>query len=52
MQSLKPLLKKQKAPAWLELDSEKMTAKVIGEPTLEEAAPPAEIPTIFEFYSR
>ncbi|OGZ23948.1 MAG: 30S ribosomal protein S4 [Candidatus Nealsonbacteria bacterium RIFCSPLOWO2_01_FULL_41_9] len=52
LQNLKPLLKKQKTPSWLELDAEKMEAKVIGEPNLEEAAPPAEIPTIFEFYSR
>jgi small subunit ribosomal protein S4 len=52
LQNLKPLLKKQKTPVWLELDAEKMEGKVIGEPTLEEAAPPAEIPTIFEFYSR
>ena len=52
LQNLKPLLKKQKTPVWLELNPEKMAGKVIREPTLEEAAPPAEIPTIFEFYSR
>ena len=52
LQNLKPSLKKQKPAGWLELDAEKMEGKVVGEPTLEEAAPPAEIPTIFEFYSR
>lgn len=52
LQNLKPLLKKQTPPVWLMLDVEKMEGKVIGEPTLEEAAPPAEIPTVFEFYSR
>ncbi len=52
LQNLRPLLKKQKTPVWLELDAEKMVGKVIGEPTLEESAPPSEIPTIFEFYSR
>jgi len=52
LQNLKPLLKKQNPPGWLKLDAEKMEGKVIGEPNLEESAPPAEIPTIFEFYSR
>jgi len=47
-----PVLKKHKTPSWLELDIKKFEGKVRGEPTLEEAAPPAEIPAIFEFYSR
>lgn len=51
-QNLKNLLKKYKTPGWLQLDAEKMEGKVIGEPTLEEAAPPAEISAIFEFYSK
>jgi len=45
-------LKKHKTPSWLELDVKRFEGKVIGEPSLEEAAPPAEIPVIFEFYSR
>ena len=45
-------LKKYKPPSWIELNVEKMEAKIIAEPTLEEAAPPAEISAIFEFYSR
>jgi small subunit ribosomal protein S4 len=46
------ILKKQKAPSWLELDAKNLEAKVVGEPKFEEAAPPAEISAIFEFYSR
>ena len=45
-------LKKFKAPSWLELDVEKLEGKIVGAPNLEEAAPPAEISAIFEFYSR
>ncbi|MFH1401872.1 MAG: 30S ribosomal protein S4 [Parcubacteria group bacterium] len=51
-QNIKNLLKKYKAPSWLQIDSEKLEAKVIKKPTLEEAAPPAEVLSIFEFYSR
>jgi len=51
-QNLKNLLKKHKTPNWLELNVEKLEGKVIGEPSLEEAAPPVEISAIFEFYSR
>jgi len=51
-QNLKNLLKKYKPPAWLELNAEKLEGKVIGEPSLEETAPPVEISAIFEFYSR
>lgn len=48
----KNLLKKHKTPAWLQLDIEKLEGKVSGEPKLEEAAPPIEISSIFEYYSR
>jgi small subunit ribosomal protein S4 len=51
-QNLKNLLKRYKAPNWLALDIEKLEGKVMAEPSLEEAAPPVEISTIFEFYSR
>lgn len=47
-----PGLKKYTPPVWLELNADKLEGKVKGEPTLEEAAPPAEISSIFEFYSR
>jgi small subunit ribosomal protein S4 len=49
---LLPRLKKHKAPSWLKLNAEKFEGEVTGIPTIEEAAPPAEIPTIFEYYSR
>lgn len=45
-------LKKHKPPSWLELNTEKLEGKVIKEPEIEEVAPPVEISTIFEFYSR
>lgn len=51
-QNLKNLLKKHNLPSWLRLDLEKLEAKVVGEPTLQEAAPPVEISSIFEYYSR
>jgi small subunit ribosomal protein S4 len=51
-QNLQTILKKHKPPKWLELNIEKLEGKVIGEPSLEEAVPPAEISAIFEFYSR
>lgn len=51
-QNLKNLLKKYKTSSWLVLDAEKLEGKIVGEPSLEEAAPPVEISAIFEFYSR
>jgi len=45
-------LKKYQTPSWLKLDKEKMEGEFIGVPNLEEVAPPAEISSIFEFYSR
>jgi len=51
-QNLATILKKHNSPSWLELKAESLEGKVIGLPNLEEAAPPAEISSIFEFYSR
>jgi len=51
-QNLPTLLKKYKTPSWLELNVEKLEGKVTGLPSLEEAVPPAEIPLIFELYSK
>jgi small subunit ribosomal protein S4 len=51
-QNIKNQLKKYKPPKWLSIDAEKLEGKVIGKPTKEEAAPPAEVSAIFEFYSR
>jgi len=45
-------IKKQKIPSWLQFDPKNLEAKVVGEPSLQEAVPPAEISSIFEYYSR
>ncbi|MDD5220999.1 MAG: 30S ribosomal protein S4 [Candidatus Paceibacterota bacterium] len=49
---LSATLKKIQLPLWLKLDPEKIEAEVIGYPTVDIAAPPAEIQAIFEFYSK
>lgn len=45
-------LAKRPLPAWLKFDSKTAEVQVIGEPSFEEAAPPADISAVFEFYSR
>jgi len=45
-------IKKYNAPAWMDLDKEKIKTTVKKEPVLEDAQLPAEITTVFEFYSR
>jgi len=45
-------LKKYQEPSWLHLDKSKIEGEVVALPALEEVAPPAEISSIFEFYSR
>ena len=49
---IKALIKKQKPPKWLKLNTAKLEGSVIGVPTVEDAALPVEISAIFEFYSR
>lgn len=51
-QNIKNMLKRYKTQSWLELNAEKLEGRVIGEPSIEEVAPPVEISTIFEYYSR
>ena len=51
-QNLQTKLKKQKPPSWLSLNPETLEGEIKSLPTLEEAAPPAEISAIFEYYSR
>ncbi len=51
-QEITPTLKKKQQPLWLEFDENKLTGKVTGTPSFKEAAVPAEISTIFEYYSR
>lgn len=50
--NLIPLLKKHQTPSWLKLNAEKLEGEIVALPTLEEASPPAELSTIFEYYSR
>jgi len=45
-------LKKKETPIWVVLNKEKLEGKIAGEATVDEVKPPAEISTIFEFYSR
>ena len=45
-------LKTREIPVWLSLDKNKLEAKTIGEPTLNEVQAPAEMSLVFEFYSR
>lgn len=51
-EDIKGLVKKSEAPMWVKVDKEKMSAEVVGEPTITEVNPPVEISLIFEFYSR
>ena len=45
-------LKTYEPPVWLKLDKKDVEGEIIGLPTLKEVSPPAEISSIFEFYSR
>jgi small subunit ribosomal protein S4 len=45
-------LKRKEVPVWLSFDKDKLEAKPIGEPSLDEVKAPVEISLIFEFYSR
>ena len=50
--NLESVLKKYEPPIWIKLDVQKLEGEIIGEPSLKEIVPPAEILSIFEFYSR
>ena len=50
--NLSTMLKKQKTPSWLKLNADKLEGEVVGFPSVDEVSPPAEISSIFEFYSR
>lgn len=45
-------LKKREAPTWLQVNPQGLEGGILRWPTLEEVNPPANILTIFEFYSR
>ena len=46
------IFKTHKSPSWIRLDDIKLEAEIIGSPTLEEMIAPAEISSIFEYYSK
>ncbi|MBU3942472.1 30S ribosomal protein S4 [Patescibacteria group bacterium] len=50
--NVKETLKNHKPPSWMRTDVTKLEAEITGQPSLEEMAPPAEISSIFEFYSK
>ena len=50
--NISSILKKHEPPSWIKINVEKLEGEIIGKPSLEETAPPAEISSIFEFYSR
>ncbi len=50
-EGIESVLKKQKFPSWVEFDLANFEAKIIGKPT-EDTEIPAEILTIFEYYSK
>ena len=52
VQEMAVSLKKYPVPSWLKIDKDKIEAEIIGEPFLRDVSPPAEILSIFEFYSR
>lgn len=51
-QNIKNNLKKSNPPAWIQLNKETGETKIIGEPTIQDAALPADISIALEFYSR
>jgi len=51
-QDIMPSLKKYNPPSWLKFNYQKIEGEIIDSPSLEEVSPPAEISSIFEFYSR
>jgi len=51
-QNLPTILKKYKPPSWIKINIGKLEGEIIETPFLEEAASPAELSTIFEYYSR
>ncbi len=46
------LIKKHQPPVWIKFDAEKWSGEIIGFPSVEVAAPPADITVVFEFYSK
>jgi small subunit ribosomal protein S4 len=52
LENLPILLKKQQPPSWLKLDVAGLQGEVVALPDPEQTLPPAELSSIFEYYSR
>ncbi len=50
--NISSVIKKNQPPTWIKINPEKIEGEIIGKPSFEEAAPPVEILSIFEFYTR
>lgn len=48
----KNIPKQEDIPTWIKYSSQKGEAEIVGEPFLDESSLPAEIASVFEFYSR
>lgn len=51
-EGIKEKLKKANPPQWLEVDSEKLTVKIVDYPSLEQSQIAFNLPLVLEFYSR
>ena len=51
-QNLSANLKKYNPPGWLKINADEIKGEVVGLPTVEEAALPAELSSVFEHYSK
>ena len=49
---LDKIFKSENGPNWIRLDASKLEAEIIGSPTIEEMMAPAEVSSIFEYYSK
>ncbi len=52
LEKFKQKIKASDIPSWIKHDPKKMEFEIVGEAFLEEGSLPAEIATIFEFYSK
>ena len=52
MNEIRERIKTKEAPAWLYFDKQKLEARVIGKPELQESEKQIDLKSIIEFYSR
>ena len=51
-ETVKKKYEQKELPQWIDIDKNKLTGEIKRLPNFEEVNPPADIPTIFEFYTR